>query len=158
MPLGSPSGVCWASANGSPEIIQEFVICESSRNPRCQLVRPSSAATSSPFSHTRFHCLPFPARYSGKAQGQRRALASTALAGARLLKTVYRMAQHLRLARERRGFGGGGESGGCVFLLSNGDSGLLYPYQEASPSFGNCSEERLDHRFFSLLFHFHRLV
>ena len=45
MPLRSPSGICWASANGSPEIIQEFVVRESSRNPHCQLVRPASAAT-----------------------------------------------------------------------------------------------------------------
>jgi hypothetical protein len=51
MPLRSPSGICWASANGSPEIIQEFVVRESSRNPHCQLDRSSSAATSSPFSH-----------------------------------------------------------------------------------------------------------
>jgi hypothetical protein len=37
---------CWGSTNGSPEVIQEFVICEFNRNPHCQLVRPSSAATS----------------------------------------------------------------------------------------------------------------
>ena len=119
MPLRSPSGICWASANGSPEAIQEFVVRESSRNPHCQLVRPSSAATSSPFSHTCLYCLPFPARHSGKAQCQRRALASTSLAGAHLLKTVYRMAQHLRLARERRCFSGRGKSAGCVLLLTH---------------------------------------
>ena len=39
MPLRSPSGICSASANGSPEAIQEFVVCESSRNPHCQLDR-----------------------------------------------------------------------------------------------------------------------
>ena len=118
MPLRSPSGICWASANGSPEVIQEFVIRESSRNPHCQLVRPSSAATPSPFSHTCLHCLPFPARHSGKAQCQRRALASTSLASAHLLKILYRMAQHLRLARERRCFSGRGKSGGCVFYFA----------------------------------------
>src|SRR6266700_196386 len=26
MPLRSPSGICWASANGSPEIIQKFAM------------------------------------------------------------------------------------------------------------------------------------
>src|SRR6266487_2259670 len=68
MPLRSPSGICWASANGSPEIIQEFVVCESRRNPHCQLVRPASAATSSPFSYTCLYCLPFPAGHSAKAE------------------------------------------------------------------------------------------
>ena len=59
MPLRSPSGICWASANGSPETIQEFVVRESSRNPHCQLARPSSAATSCPFSHTCLHVFLF---------------------------------------------------------------------------------------------------
>ena len=93
MPLRSPSGICSASANGSPEAIQEFVVCESSRNPHCQLDRPASAATSCPFSHTCLYCLPFPARHSGKTQCQQCALASTHLAGVHLLKTVYHMAQ-----------------------------------------------------------------
>ena len=44
----------------------------------------------------------FQARHSGKARCQRRALASAYLAGDRLLKSRFRMAQHLRLARERR--------------------------------------------------------
>ena len=68
MPLRSPSGICWASANGSPEVIQEFVGRESSRNLHCQLVRPFSAATPSLFSHACLYCLPFLAGHSAKAE------------------------------------------------------------------------------------------
>src|SRR5437762_9098373 len=127
MPLRSPSRICWASANGSPEAIQEFVVRESSRTPHCQLIRPASAATACPFCHTCLYCLPFPARHSGKAQCQRRALASTHLAGDRLLKIVYRMAQHLRLARERRCFKRRGKSSGCVFRSEEHTSELQSP-------------------------------
>ena len=63
-----------------------------------------------------------------KPECQRRALASTSLAGARLLKILFRMAQYLRLARERRCFSGRGKSAGCVVLLRPGYSGLLCPY------------------------------
>ena len=158
MPLRSPSGICSASTNGSPEAIREFVVCESSRNPHCQLDRPASAATSCPFSHTCLYCLPFPARHSGKTQCQQCALASTPLAGVHLLKTGYHMAPYLRLARERRCFKRSGKSGGCVFFLRNGDSGLLYPYQQASLSFRGFATKWVDSSLYSLLFHFHCLV
>jgi hypothetical protein len=157
MPLRSPSGICSASANGSPEVIQEFVVRESSRKPHCQLDRPASAATSSPFSHTCPHCLPFPTRHSGKAQCQRRALASTPLAGDQLLKTVYRMAQHLRLARERR-FNRRGKSSGSVFYLRNGDSGPFCPHSAASLSSRGFATKRVDSGIYCLLFHFRCLV
>src|SRR2546421_10148254 len=89
MPLRSPPGICWAPANGSPEIVQEFVICESSRNPHCQLVRRFCAATPSPSSHTCSHCFPFPARHSRKPWHRQCALASSSLASARLLTIGY---------------------------------------------------------------------
>ena len=66
MPLRSPSGICWASANGSPEAIQEFVVRESSRNPHCQLGRPASAATLLPF----FSHLPLLSSFSGATFGK----------------------------------------------------------------------------------------
>ena len=158
MPLRSPSGICWASANGSPEIIQEFVVRESSRKPHCQLDRPSSAAKSWPFSHTYPHCLPFPTRHSGKAQCQRCALASACLAAARLLKTAYRMAQHLRLAHGRPCFKRRGKSSGCVFYLRNGDSGPFCPQYAASLSVRGFATKRVDSGLYSLLFHFRCLV
>ena len=158
MPLRSSSGICSASANGSPEAIQEFVVRESSRKPHCQLDRPSSAATSSRFSHTCAYCLPFPARHSGKAQCQRRALASAYLAVSLLLKTLFLMAQTSRLARERPWFSTRGKSAGCMFLPSTGDSKHLGPQSEASRSFRNCFEQWFHHGFFSLLLHFRRLV
>src|SRR5438874_11454654 len=157
MPLRSPSGICWASANGSPEIIQEFVVRESSRNPHC-LGRPETAARACPFSHPCLYCLPFPARHSGKAQCQRRALASTHLAGVHLLKSLFRMAPDLRLARERRCFSRRGKSTGCVFFLRNGDSGLLYPYQEASLAFRGLATKRVANGIYCLLFDFRCLV
>ena len=158
MPLRSPSGICLASANGSPEVIQEFVVRESSRKPHCQLNRPSSAATCRPFSHTCPHCLPFPTRHSGKTQCQRRALASTRLASVHLLKTVYHMAKYLRLARGRRCFKRRGKSSGCVFCLRNGDSGPFCPQSAASLSFRGFATKRVDSGLYSLLFHFRCLV
>src|SRR5437667_10635862 len=127
MPLTSPSGICWASANGSPEIIQEFVIRESSRNPHCQLVRASATPIPSLFSHSCLHWLPFPARHSRKARCQRRALASTYLAGDHLLKRPISMAQHLRLTCRRRRFSGRGKSAGCLVLLWYDCCRLLCP-------------------------------
>ena len=157
MPLRSPSGICWASANGSPEAIQEFVVRESSRNPHCQLVRASSAPIPSLFSHSCLDCLPFPARHSAKARCQRRALASAYLAVSLLLKTPYLMAPTMRLAREPW-YSTRGKSAGCMFLPSTRDSKHLGPQSEASRSFRNCFEQWLPHRFFSLLLHFRRLV
>ena len=52
-----------------------------------------------------FIVFPFSARNSGKAQCQRRALASTSLADAHLLKILHPVAQYLGLTRERRRFG-----------------------------------------------------
>ena len=114
MPLRSPSGICWASANGSPDIIQEFVICESSRNPHCQRNRPSSAATSSPFSHTCLYCLPFPAGHSGQTQCHGCALASARLDAANRIAVCRAVAKHVRLDASR--FGGRGKSIGCLDL------------------------------------------
>ena len=157
MPLRSPSRIYWASANGSPEAIQEFVVRESSRNPHC-LGRPASAAMACPFSHTCLYCLPFPTRHSGKAQCQRRALASTPLAGAHLLKILFRMAPNLRLALERRCFKRRGKSSGCVFFLRNGDSGPFCPHEEASLSFRGFATKRMASGIYCLLFHFRCLV
>jgi hypothetical protein len=74
MQLRSPSGICSASANGSAEVIQEFVVCESRRNLHCQLDWAPSVATSSPFSHTCLYRLPFPAGHSAKIERNRSAM------------------------------------------------------------------------------------
>ena len=158
MPLRSPSGICWASANGSPEAIQEFIVRVPSRPPHRQPVWPSSPPTPSRFSHSCAYCLPFPTRHSGKAQCQRRALASAYLAVSLLLKKPFLMAQTIRLARERPWFSARGKSAGCMFLPSTCDSKHLGPQSEASRSFRNCFEQWLPLRFFSLLLHFRRLV
>ena len=157
MPVRSPSRIYWASANGSPEAIQESVVRESSRNLHC-LDRPASAATACPFSYTCIYCFPFPTRHSGKTQCQRRALASTHLVGVHLLKILCRMAPNLRLARERWCFKRSGKSGGRVFLLRNDDSGLLYPSQEANLFFRDFPTKRLASGIYCFLFHFRCLV
>src|SRR5437763_7308800 len=157
MPLRSPSGICYASANGSPEAIQEFVVRVLSRPPHRQPVWPSSPPTPSRFSHSCAYCLPFPTRHSGKAQCQRRALASAYLAVSLLLKTPYLMAQTIRLAGEPW-FSRRGKSAGCMFLPSTRDSMHLGPQSEASRAFRNCFEQWLPHGFFSLLLDFLRVV
>ena len=156
MPLRSPSGICWASANGSPEIVQEFVICESSPPPHC-LVWRSSAATGRAASHAGLHCFPFSTRNSGKTQCQRCPLASTPLAHAHLLKVLHPVAQYFRLAR-KRWFRGRREPAGCVLYLRADYSGLLCSSYQADSSFGDCWEQRLAHHFCDLLFDFHFLV
>ena len=83
---------CWGSTNGSPEVIQEFVICEFNRNPHCQLVRPSSAATSCLFLTLTLIVLLFRPDIREKPEGQRRALASACLTGAQLLKSLFHVA------------------------------------------------------------------
>ena len=60
-----------------------------------------------------------------RAQCQRCALASTPLAGARLLKTVYHMAQHLRLARERRCSNEEGSPVDASFIYAMAIAGLF---------------------------------
>ena len=86
----------------------------------------ASSCRNSPDS--RLYYFPFPARHSGEARYQRRALASTALADTRLLKIRFRMAQHLRLAREWCCFSGRRKSAGRVVLLRHDCGGLLCPY------------------------------
>ena len=104
-------------ANDSLEVIQEFVICESSAPPPC-LVWRSSAATGRAASHAGLHCFPFSTRNSEKTRCQRCPLDSTSLADAHLLKILHPVAQYLGLTRKRRRFGEEGSPLDACFIFA----------------------------------------